>query len=436
MELSSALNQSCPCPTLDAEAIRSRLGISEQSHPHLFSNTVSFVSAEDASAMARTIETIERVSQLPGYQEQALAQAPAVAHEAWGPLGVFMGYDFHIDARGPHLIEINTNAGGAVLNAMVLDAHHACCAPLEPLQALHPQSTALLEAFLQMFQAEWRLHQQGSAHAVHRALRTVAIVDDAPQQQYLAPEFAQCVSLFAQRGIQAMVTDPNALEWRDGALWHPALPGTPIDMVYNRLTDFYLQEANHAALHQAYTAGAVALTPHPRAHAVFADKRRLIALSDDAQLAAWGVSAADRAWLMQVVPKTMAVTTDQADKLWAQRKQLFFKPATGYGSKGTYRGEKLTRGVWADIVAGDYVAQTEVAPGERLVQIEGATQMLKQDIRAYAYAGTIQLLAARSYRGQTTNFRTPGGGFSPVMVLPPPHMAPATAANAPSACDC
>ena len=30
----------------------------------------------------------------------------------------------------------------------------------------------------------------------------------------------------------------------------------------------------------------------------------------------------------------------------------------------------------------------------------------------------MQLLAARSYQGQTTNFRTEGGGFSPVVVLP------------------
>jgi hypothetical protein len=28
------------------------------------------------------------------------------------------------------------------------------------------------------------------------------------------------------------------------------------------------------------------------------------------------------------------------------------------------------------------------------------------------------LRAARLYRGQTTNFRTPGGGFAPVLTLP------------------
>ena len=41
---------------------------------------------------------------------------------------------------------------------------------------------------------------------------------------------------------------------------------------------------------------------------------------------------------------------------------------------------------------------------------------MKADIRCYVYNGHIQLVAARLYQGQTTNFRTPGGGFAPVFV--------------------
>jgi hypothetical protein len=40
---------------------------------------------------------------------------------------------------------------------------------------------------------------------------------------------------------------------------------------------------------------------------------------------------------------------------------------------------------------------------------------LKSDIRNYVYAGRVQLLAARLYRGQATNMRNPGGGFAPVL---------------------
>ena len=39
---------------------------------------------------------------------------------------------------------------------------------------------------------------------------------------------------------------------------------------------------------------------------------------------------------------------------------------------------------------------------------------LKYDVRLYTYAGATLLLAARLYQGQTTNFRTSGGGFAPV----------------------
>jgi hypothetical protein len=36
-----------------------------------------------------------------------------------GTRGVFMGYDFHLDAAGPRLIEINANGAGAMLNAVL-----------------------------------------------------------------------------------------------------------------------------------------------------------------------------------------------------------------------------------------------------------------------------------------------------------------------------
>ena len=43
---------------------------------------------------------------------------------------------------------------------------------------------------------------------------------------------------------------------------------------------------------------------------------------------------------------------------------------------------------------------------------------LKLDVRSYAYDGKTILLAARMYQGQTTNFRTSGGGFAPVYTVP------------------
>jgi len=67
---------------------------------------------------------------------------------------------------------------------------------------------------------------------------------------------------------------------------------------------------------------------------------------------------------------------------------------------------------------GGYVAQKLAVPGERSVCVNDAEATpLKFDVRCYVYDGQLQLVAARLYQGQTTNFRTPGGGFAPVRVM-------------------
>ena len=431
MNLADAINLGCACQTLQPSRLREQLETSPalggltvrlaESHPHLFSASAVFLDAGVQQQIVQAVQTLERVIALPAWREQALARAHPIAALDWGPAGVFMGYDFHLAADGPKLIEINSNAGGAFLNAALARAHRACCAGFEPLFDPADALLRLDEVFLAMFRAEWR-SQRGDT-----PLRNVLIVDDAPGEQYLAPEFEMARALFAAQGLIAVVADARELQWRDGALWHPALPGDmPVDLVYNRLTDFYLQDSGHDALQQAYRAGAAVVTPHPRTHALYADKRNLIALSDTALLEAWGVGETERAVLRQVVPATQQVTAHNADALWAQRRTLFFKPAAGFGARAAYRGDKLTRRVWGDILAGDYVAQTTVPPSERRVSVDGRTTLLKLDLRAYTYRGQVQLLAARTWSGQTTNFRTEGGGFSPVVVLPAAATLPET----------
>lgn len=417
--LAQALNEGYACQTLDPQRLRAQLafhpslrGMVEsmtQSHASLFSKTQVFLSETDRDTIAGTVAAIERVALLPGYQHRALDHADPIARLAFGPTSMFMGYDFHVGAHGPKLIEINTNAGGALLNAALARSQQPCCELLEGTPHGPTAPIDLNLRFLAMFQAEWR-SQRGE-----QPLRSVVIVDDAPQAQYLAPEFELCRQLLAQHGIWAQVADPSELAWRDGRLWHG---NTAIDMVYNRLTDFYLSEPRHGALRAAYLSGATVLSPHPRAHALLAEKGNLVALSQTDLLQQWGATATDRALLAKVVPRALRVTPERAEALWAERRAYFFKPVCGYGSKAAYRGDKLTRRVWNDILAGDFIAQELVPPGQRRVCVQGETQHLKFDIRAYSYAGQVQLLAARTYTGQTTNFRTPGGGFAPVVVVP------------------
>lgn len=418
------LNQNCFCRTLNMDLLReqlesdpSRQGLMQniaQTRPHLFSSTVVFLSSEMEQKIIATVAAIERVAALPAYQAQALSRAPAIAQQAFGPVGACMGFDFHLGAGGPQLIEINTNAGGALLNASLARAQQTCCAAMDWAFTPNARRDTLEQTFFDMFLAEWR-SQRGN-----HPLGSVVIVDDEPAAQYLAPEFELFRQLFQRQGVAASIADPSELVWRDGRLWHL---DAPVDLVYNRLTDFYLAEPAHQALKSAYAAGAVVLTPDPHAHAVYADKRNLIALSEDALLAAWGASADDLSLLKAGVPQTQLVTPEHADALWAQRRQLFFKPVAGFGAKAAYRGDKLTRRVWGEILAGDFVAQALVAPSERLIEVDGVVTDLKFDIRAYTYAGQVQLLAARMYTGQTTNFRTQGGGFAPVIVVPPDAVA-------------
>jgi len=384
-----ALNRSCYCLSLDEPALRKGLdadlgsrGISQamvQSHPHLFSAVPMFVSSEHLDQMASVIGAVEAVVATAHFREAALSWAPEIARYDPGSPGGLLGFDFHLAIAGPQLIELNTNPGGALLNAVMGRAHRSCCAEVAGLSMAPMEAAAVEDALFADFMTEWHLQGKDAAP------KTIAIVDEVPEQQYLYPEF-----LLYRLGNQRF------------------------DFVYNRLTDFALAQPSHEALKLAYRAGEAVISPHPRAHALYADKRNLALLCNEAFLRETGVGDSVVATLLAAIPNTQIVTADNRDALWAERRHLFFKPAAGFGSKAAYRGEKLTKRVWEEMPKTTYVAQALVVPSERNVAGESTPTALKADVRNYAYAGKVRLVAARLYQGQTTNFRTPGGGFAPV----------------------
>jgi hypothetical protein len=412
-DLAMTLNAACECSGADIDRLRSdieqavRQSLPQaalvQSHPHLFSSVPVFLTDDHAAQMKKVIAAIEQVVRLPAYHAQALAQVPDIARVANASRGAFLGYDFHITQQGPRLIEINTNAGGAILNLELLAAQLRCCDAAAALSDCSAPS-ALAAAFVEMFRQEWRLSRDTAAPG------RVAIVDETPSLQYLYPEFLLCKQLLEVHGLTTVIADPAELELMNGRL---AYHGEVIDLVYNRLTDFYLESAAHAHLRAAYLSNAAVFTPTPRNHALYADKRHLVVLSNAQTLRDLGADTDTIETLAQGVPPTLPVQAADAAQWWAQRKQWFFKPACGFGGRGVYRGDKLTRGVFEDILNGGYVAQALVPPSERQhpVNMPGA---FKVDVRNYVYDGRVQLIASRLYKGQTTNFRTPGGGFAPV----------------------
>lgn len=404
------LNQECQCVTLDGVAltreVRALLGDDERLFERFFAPYGVFLTTTQAQALQQSVAVLERVLALPGFAETVAEPAPGLPRRT--TRGVFMGFDFHLRGEQPALIEINTNAGGALLNTLLRRHQLACCDMMRPLGVDAAWAQSRLDDFRQAFVQEWqRAGRTGQP-------RVVAIVDDVPEQQFLYAEFRLFAELFEQAGWQALIVDPARLHWRDGRL---LADDTVLDLVYNRLTDFDLSEPGHRALREAWLADAVVLTPDPWHHALYADKRNLVRLADPQFLESIGVTAADRALLARLILPAVVVDAARATALWAERRQWFFKPFRGYGSKAAYRGDKLTRGVWQDIVAsGNYIAQRLFPPGERPVLVDGRPGALKFDLRCYTYDGAVQLMAARLYQGQTTNMRTPGGGFAPVFV--------------------
>lgn len=420
-DTAARLNQGCFCITLDRAALSRHLdaevGIPgfaaalASTHGSLFSNVPVFVSEPMMAAMKGVVAAVEAATRLSGLQAAAMAWAPAIAVEDFGPAGALMGYDFHITEGGPQLIEVNTNAGGAFLNHALAAAQRACCRDVQLSGGSIVPSRDFAEQITAMFVAEWRL-QRGTGRP-----STIAIVDDDPEAQFLLPEFELARSMLEASGIRTVIADPSALRFDGSVLWSGDLA---IDLVYNRLVDFALAEDRHAGLRSAYEGDKVVLTPNPHNHALLADKRNLTLLSDAAALEHWGLDVQHWRSLQAAVPVTVVVNAANADALWADRRNLFFKPAGGHGSKAAYRGEKLTRNVWSGIPGGGYVAQAYSAPSSRMVVRDGAPSAFKLDVRLYTYAGTTLLAAARLYQGQTTNMRTPGGGFAPVLEVAGP----------------
>ncbi len=405
------LNRDCYCPGVDRSALHDKLedvlrahglpAALADSHPHLFAVLPVFVARRQIEAMAAVVSATAHVVALPSYQAAALAWAPDIARFDPGSPGGLLGFDFHLTAGGPKLIEINTNPGGALINVLAGQAQQVCMPEsMQPVVDSEQAEQSVLDSMLM----EWHL-QRGAAR-----LGSIAIVDESPRAQYLYAEFALYQELFRRHGYRAVICDPRELVRQDGRLWHADVA---VDLVYNRLTDFALEQPSHAYLRAAYLAREVAMSPHPRAHALFADKRNLTLLGDGDFLRAQGVLAESVSILTRAIPRTQVLTAANRDAMWALRRDWFFKPAAGFGSKASYRGDKLTRRVWEEISAASYVAQQVVAPSER--RLASGSDPLKVDIRCYAYAGKPVLYAARIYQGQTTNFRTPGGGFAPVL---------------------
>lgn len=383
------LNDHCHCKTLEKDKLQ---------YPRYFSDQPHFLSQEHLGQIRQFISAYENALGLPAMRTRLVGDAPAVEK------GIFNSYDFHIGEQGPQLIEINTNAAGAVLGLNATRGLKQCC----PNTNSWPGRLALTTVRPFLFNEEQLADMFRSEFArrfPERSLRTVTIVDEKPREQFFYPEFLLVQEMLRRHGIEAVIAAPEELTLRDQQVFAGEIR---IDLIYNRLTDFALELPQHAVLRQAYERGLATVSPNPALHALYARK---------SNLALWWSKEADALpdipRIRAHVPRTLIVTAANRDDLWRERKRWFFKPVSGFGGKAVYRGDKITQKVWADMTTGEYIAQEYIPPKMRQLRKDLA---LKYDLRVYTYGDEILGMLARYYQGQATNFRTEHGGLASVMV--------------------
>lgn len=307
-----------------------------------------------------------------------------------------MSYDFHITQTGPKLIEINTNAAFSIL-ADALNKTHT--------NLTNYVGKNFLDEIANTFFREYHLWSDRET-----APEVIAILDEDVLQQKLVLEFFAWKDFFGARGVKrVIIASPGDFHFEDGLFYKD---GTRIDLVYNRHTDFFLSATHMQHIRKAYLTKSVCLTPNPHEYILLADKQRMLEFSNADFLNSLLQDAKNVAAIQKVIAPSFEVKQFSAEEVWSRRKNLFFKPKQSFGGKAVYRGDKITKKVFEQVMREDYIAQEYIEP--ITTEVDGVD--FKYDVRCYAYEDKLQLTTARLFQGQLTNFKTPGGGFATVVI--------------------
>lgn len=353
----------------------------------------------DLKRMHTLARTLFRLSLRDSYRQRIYPEVPEIARFDPGHAALMMGYDFHLGADGPRLIEVNTNAGGAFV---------AWQSQMRDLQGGDgiPLSERFQQRLLFSFMREWRDFSRS-----RRTLGCLVILDEDPLNQPLYPEMLSCRDWLAGYGIDARIADPADLQTDANGVYHQ---GRKVDLIYNRHCDFFLEEEALTSLRSAYLAGRICLSPNPFAYGLLADKRRMILWSDQPALQQLGLSLARSQLLVEMVPLSRLMSDMDADQLWEERRELIFKPVNKFGGRGVLMGKSISRRRFAEMEPDSTLVQ-QLVPPSQVTSKDG--ESFKVDLRLFVYRDHLLGVGARLYQGQLTNLRTPGGGFAPVRIV-------------------
>ncbi len=333
-----------------------------------------------------TLDAFHSLRGLPAYKDWA--------QRTWGPIfdpgnyGLFMSYDFHVTPEGGlKLIEINTNASFLALGWEMF-----------AFQGTPWASQFQMSDLLDDLKTEIRLAGQNN-------LQKVVITDDEPASQKLYIEFLLYQQIFQNWGLDCEIADIRDFSKLKSA-----------DLIYNRSTDFYLQEPASRGLQSLLRERQAVVSPHPFEYRLLADKENFAIWSSPQFWAEVPVPSAIQNQILKVLPQSKIMSEENKDQIWSERKQLFFKPKRAYGSKSAYKGASMSRKVFDELIQNNSLAQELIPAPEVEIETPKGSQKFKYDLRCFAYQNRFQGCVARLYQGQVTNLRTEGGGFAPVKI--------------------
>ncbi len=300
-----------------------------------------------------------------------------------GNVSLFSSMDFHVDSQqNLQLIEINTNAAFLGLGCELYSSlgRPAACPDFQ------------IEDLKKDILSE--LKKNNSPVLQPR----IAIVDEKPEEQRLYIEFLYFQALFQSWGWKCDIRDirENLSEY---------------DFIYNRHTDFYLQNPISENMRQSFENKKWTLSPQPLDYFLLADKQRLTDWSQNHFLESF-LEKSDCEYFRNHIPKCQTILPENAEEIWSQRKKLFFKPLRSFGSKQSYKGSSISRKAFMDLIQTETLAQTYCPASEIQAVTPEGPQSFKYDLRVHFYENRIQNVVARLYQGQVTNARTLHGGFA------------------------
>jgi len=336
------------------------------------------IQRHELEAMLQFSRVMFQLSQNTHYTEALKDQLPDTAHVMCDEASVLMGYDFHLTDDGPRLIEINNNAGGLYIG-------HDSWMKQPDISEL---KGSLEDRLLQMFSPQWQ---------------HIAIMDDDVTKQYMYPEMKFYADLLRQDHRKVCLVSPEGIEFRSDGLY---VDNERLDGIYNRHTDFYLEEPELSHIRSASMNHQIRLNPHPRSYALLGDKSRMADWWHKGLLENC-LPTETLATIRQIVPEIHLLSVCDKMQLWKERKGWVFKPAARHGGKGVVLGKAMSRKRFDSLDVDTTVVQRYVPAS----QIEHDGVDYKFDVRVYMHGENLIAVAGRLWRGQVTNFREDGSGW-------------------------